>query len=384
MTAARTPQHILVVEDNLDDLMLVRQALLKHVSVVRHAATLAAALEVCAQQTPDAVLLDLLLPDSQGLATLMRLHEAWPVLPIVVLTELDGDRLGSEAIAAGAQDWFRKGDLDDRVLPRVIAYAYQRQVMLNRLVISEAQARAATHAMERTVAVVSHDLRTPLQGIRACARAVKERGQVNDQLLPMLTAIEDETTRLSDLANNLIDIQRIACGQMPWRWSTLLPSKVATDTAMSLHEIAETAGISLLAHADNHASLMGDGPAQRRLVTNLVSNSISHSGAAHITVQCEVDASKVRYLVIDDGLGIHPSSANRLGRPFATNSEASPTGGVGLGLAICLGIAAAHGGHLSIHSRRGKGTRVEAVLRGDLTMPLTAKGHETFREIDVA
>jgi len=379
----RARRRILVVEDNADDVLFVRRALRQSDDEVMHAETLADALVTCARELPDAVLLDLELPDSHGLTGLRRLHAGHPRLPIVVLTGLDDERMGSQAIVAGAQDWFCKGDLDEKTLPRVITYACQRQEMLHRLHRSESSARAATMAMERTLTMVANQLRSPLLEIRTCAMTALERNLVSAPGVPLLKAIGEEAAWVGELASNLIDFQRIVSGRMTWQWQTYDPAEVVAEATAALQDSAALAGITLVTQTEGHATLRGDGKAQRRLVANLVANALTHSDATTITVRCDAEAGSACYTVSDDGRGIDPVEKARLGRPFANDSHSIPTRGAGLGLAICIGIAAAHGGHLSIHSRHGAGTRVAAVLK-DLPRPLSAHVPERFRELDIA
>jgi signal transduction histidine kinase len=400
------PRQILVVEDNPDDLLLVRRALeAKNACVVHHADSLQAAIDHCARSMPDAVLLDLHLPDSVGLETFTRLHSLHVGLPIVVLTGLDDALLGESAIAAGAQDWFRKDDLHPRLLQRVVAHACQRQSLLRALQISEsralaneslarsnellakaneAKARLERAAMERMLAIVSHDLRAPVHGIRACIQSLIDHNEVAASGLPLCKAISTETGNLIELATNLIDIDRIANGNMPWHWDGADPGQVVHDVATTLHPLAATVGTRLSVGKVAATPIHGDNLACHRLLTNLVVNAIRHSGAANIELSCCGDGSGAKFLVADDGRGIDPAARARLGKPFATSDESGARGGVGLGLAISLGIADAHGGYLSIISRKGKGTCIKAVLRGDLTIPHQPQGFAMFKELDLA
>jgi signal transduction histidine kinase len=390
-------REILVIEDNPDDHLLVRRALqAQGTPVVKHAETLQQALTLCTEHLPDAVLLDLHLPDSHGLDTFRLLHAAHPALPIVVLTGLDDESLGERAITAGAQDWFRKDDLHPRLLLRVLNHAIQRQALLLALTASESRAQASEAlakanetrarnermAMESMLAIVAHDLRAPLQGIRASIASLLDHGELASTGLPLCEAIGKEADHLIDLATNLIDVDRIANGRMPWQWGGADPTQVVREVATALTPWAAISGSRLSVGAASAPLIHGDGSACRRLVTNLVGNAIRHARATNILMSCTGDGSAAEFVVMDDGRGIDPANKDRLGRPFASTDEAA-RGGVGLGLVISLGIAAAHGGHIAIRSRLGKGTQVKAVLR-DLEHPRPPHGAEQFQELDLA
>ena len=125
----RADVRLLLVEDNTGDAVLVREILrtalagrfeLVHVErledACRHIADVGAA----------CILLDLSLPDAQGLEAVTRMRAAGPDVPIVVLTGIDDERLGLRAVQQGAQDYLIKGRADDRMIGRSIRYAIER------------------------------------------------------------------------------------------------------------------------------------------------------------------------------------------------------------------------------------------------------------------
>src|SRR3954467_11290314 len=125
--AASAPLRILLVEDDDGDALLVEELLDisgAHVEITR-APTLADARRADLAEI-DCVLLDLDLPDAQGLAGLHRLKTDRPDLVVLVLTGLDDERRGNEAVGAGAQDYLVKGQIDGQGLPRAVRYAVER------------------------------------------------------------------------------------------------------------------------------------------------------------------------------------------------------------------------------------------------------------------
>lgn len=128
---------ILLVEDEPAHVILVKRALSKsataHFSfeteVVDH---LSKAIELMHNDIFDVVLLDLGLPDSQGLETVLNVHEANPDIPIVVLTGLSDEEVGVQAMQKGAQDYLIKEQYTPGILARAIRYAIERQKEINR------------------------------------------------------------------------------------------------------------------------------------------------------------------------------------------------------------------------------------------------------------
>jgi two-component system cell cycle response regulator len=123
---------LLLIEDDPGDAEWLQHMLSEDPRMrfkMRCAPRLQAGLDAIAKDRPHLVLLDLALPDSQGLATFTKLHTFAPTLPVIVLTGLADDTLAVEAVRKGAQDYLVKGELDVRVLTRVIRYALERNRM---------------------------------------------------------------------------------------------------------------------------------------------------------------------------------------------------------------------------------------------------------------
>jgi signal transduction histidine kinase len=122
--------RVLLVEDNLADVRLI-QAMTAEVTAtpfeITHESRLGTGLRRLQAESYDLLLLDLGLPDSQGLSTFALAHGAAHSLPIIVLTGDSDDQLALEALRSGAQDYLVKGDVDGRVLMRAIRYAIERK-----------------------------------------------------------------------------------------------------------------------------------------------------------------------------------------------------------------------------------------------------------------
>lgn len=132
---------VLVVEDNRGDARLIGEAFAETIRGfdVSYADSLSVACDRLGSDHPDVVLLDLGLPDSQGLDTMRAIRHRAPDVPVVVLTGLSDERTGSEAVAAGAQDYFVKGDVHPHALERAIVYAVHRQHILQALDAARAE-----------------------------------------------------------------------------------------------------------------------------------------------------------------------------------------------------------------------------------------------------
>jgi len=128
--------RVLLIEDNEADAVLIREILAEVTGTIfdlKWADRLSTGLERLAEGGVDVILLDLGLPDSQGLETLVKVQTQVPEVPTVVLTGLEDQTLATQAMRAGAQDYLVKGQVDSNLLGRSIRYAIGRQRLLMEL-----------------------------------------------------------------------------------------------------------------------------------------------------------------------------------------------------------------------------------------------------------
>jgi signal transduction histidine kinase/DNA-binding NarL/FixJ family response regulator len=151
--------RILLIEDNVGDAGLLRAAF-NEVSTdnfsfrVAHVDRLTHALESLAKDPFDLVLLDLSLPDTRGIDTVVRVRDAAPSLPIVIMTGLDDENVAIEAMRQGAQDYLVKGQVDSGMLVRAMRYAIERkriEAQLHRLRNRDAVLREINVALTSTL-----------------------------------------------------------------------------------------------------------------------------------------------------------------------------------------------------------------------------------------
>lgn len=157
---AKSSIRVLLVEDNPTDVLLLREALAEVRLAdfeLSYVSQLADARDYLNQTAVDVILLDLGLPDSQGLETLLKLRQQTARTPIVVLTGLADEELGLKALQAGAQDYLVKGQVDGWGLARAIRYAIERQRSDEALRESEAKLRILFNLLPVGVSVLDRE-----------------------------------------------------------------------------------------------------------------------------------------------------------------------------------------------------------------------------------
>lgn len=230
--------------------------------------------------------------------------------------------------------------------------------------------RAAEQSRRQLVAFVSHDLRTPLAGIRALSEAIAD-GVVSDgEVRVQAKHIEQETIRLSEMVDDLFEMAKINAGAVSAPYERVALDEVVDDV-MATHRIAAgRAGVAL--HADvpvTPVRVIGSDRALVRVLSNLVGNAIAHTPAGgRVTLAIGVDGEGAWARVDDTGVGINAADLPRVfdvayrgSNDRVPRTDSSLPSGSGLGLAIAAGLVRAHRGTLSAHNL-AHGARFEVRL----------------------
>ena len=234
----------------------------------------------------------------------------------------------------------------------------------SRLEASRERERALESSRRELVAWVSHDLRTPLAGIRAMAEALED-GVVDDDpetVRRYHTGLRREADRLAGMVDDLFELSRINASALRLTLQEISLADVVSDAVASATPVAAAKGVRLVGDAAGGLpSVEGSLPELGRVLRNLLSNAIRHTPAdGVISVRASSDGDSA-YVEVADACGGIPDSD--LARVFevAFRGTAARTpgddGGAGLGLAIARGLVEAHHGEISI-SNHGPGCRV--------------------------
>jgi signal transduction histidine kinase len=230
--------------------------------------------------------------------------------------------------------------------------------------------RAAEASRRELVAWISHDLRTPLAGIRAMAEALAD-GVVFEprEVAGYASRIGGETRRLSGMVDDLFELSRITAGALELTLSEVALQDVVSDALAGQSPVADRKQVRLVANANAWPVVLGSDPELARVVRNLVSNAIRHTPPdGTVAVQLGVDGANA-VLSVDDSCGGIPEQ--ELSRVFevafrgGSARTPAPRGdepiGAGLGLAIAKGLVEAHRGRITAHNH-GPGCRFEVRL----------------------
>ncbi|MEE9465115.1 MAG: response regulator [Candidatus Neomarinimicrobiota bacterium] len=221
------PCHLLLVEDNESDVLLLKQMLAsihkpgmlqQHFDLV-YADRPSIAIQKLAEEEIDLILLDLSLPESRGLDTFTKINGAAPNLPIIVMTSLDDEEVGIQAVRSGAQDYLIKGQVQGELLVRSIMYAIERKQAEEKLRESEARFRTLVEHAPEAIIVLDAD-----QGrfVDANGRAVHLFGIEHTELLGLDISHISPEVQPNGRPSNEVFMEKVHAaltdGNPPFEW----------------------------------------------------------------------------------------------------------------------------------------------------------------------
>jgi diguanylate cyclase (GGDEF)-like protein/PAS domain S-box-containing protein len=194
----RPIKQLLLIEDNAGDARLIREMFNEHgaldIELVR-ATTMSEAEEQLCQRMFDIMLLDLGLPDSQGLDAVRRAHSAAPRVPLVVLTGMDDESLAAQALQVGAQDYLIKGQIETRGLLRALRYAVERKTMEEALFVEKERAQVTLNCIGDAVICTDASGNITFLNIVAEKMTSWSRQEANGRPVAEVFQIVDANTR---------------------------------------------------------------------------------------------------------------------------------------------------------------------------------------------
>lgn len=239
---------------------------------------------------------------------------------------------------------------------------------------------AARHAAERAsaakdefLAVLSHELRSPLQGILGWLGVLRAGGNDATQQERAVQAIERGVRLQAQLVGDLLDASRVVAGKLHVERAALDPAALLRECLDEIQPLVVEKGVELQIDVADCGAVMGDGRRLRQSISNLLANAVKFTPAGgRITVRCHEVSGRVVLTVSDTGEGIDGQFLPHLFDRFsqAVAARPHPTGGLGLGLSIARQIIELHGGTISAHSDGlGRGSTFEIALPGSPEVP---------------
>ena len=226
------------------------------------------------------------------------------------------------------------------------------------------EAKESARVKTAFLATVSHELRTPMNGVIGMTSLLMESSLTLEQQSYAET-IRQCGEALLQLINDVLECSKIEAGKLELECLDFNLRTTVEQVLAQFAERAETKGLELtgLVHAAVPTGLKGDPGRLRQILTNLVANAVKFTDKGEVTLQAYLeedlpDTTVIRFEVTDSGIGISPTTQDKLFRPFvqADSSTTRKYGGTGLGLSISKQLVELMGGQIGVRSTEGQGS----------------------------
>jgi signal transduction histidine kinase len=353
--------NVLLVEDNMGDARLLYEGMeeaLPGQFKMTHVRRLSETLEYLWEDTCSVVLLDLGLPDSHGLDTLVLVRAQAPDVPIVVLTGFQDEETGDQALIEGAQDYLIKGQVDSKLLARSMRYAIARKAAEHAMLqegIALAKADELQRSRQRLIAVHERVRRSVASQLH---HGVEEKLRTAAVRLRELMTVTDPTSGTTRVMSEVVESLQVSAEQVDGLGRQLYPESLAEGLIPTLRSLggrlAATTTVEIILdeelerqeEAGHNLFPEPMGLAMYRIAEEALTNMAKHSKASKVSLRLDpLQPGWWRLKVEDDGQGFDLASVHG-----------------GLGMATLHDYAAAMGGECVIQSAPGVGTEITAAL----------------------
>ncbi len=321
----------------------------------------------------DCIFIDYRLPDGNGIELLQKLREQGIRVPIISLTGQNDDRVAVELMKAGASDYLSKTQISPAQLRQVfqnVMRVYNAEVAME---LAYQHREELLAQKEEFIARMTHDLQTPLVGANRMLELLCDDvfGNLPAQAKSNLKIIERSNQDLLRMVRNLVEAYTYDADAKQFNFIPIDLARLIAEVVSELTPIAVTKNLELTAKIiaslpetlrerdlpDANFQVAGDRLELKRLITNLVGNSLKFTDLGKISIELmpsTPDFPTVTIAVCDTGTGIPESDLGNLFERFRRGNHKRSNSG--LGLYLSKQIVEAHGGKISVRSKVGEGS----------------------------
>ncbi|HEY9852163.1 MAG TPA: response regulator [Leptolyngbyaceae cyanobacterium] len=336
---------------------------------------------------PDLILLDLMMPEMDGLQVceILKANPDYQEIPVIFITASQEQENVLQAFERGAVDYVTKPFSPPELLARVRTHLElkhtkdQLKNTLKQLVKARDAALEAARIKTQFLANMSHEIRTPMNAVLGMTEILLNT-PLNEHQLDCLKTLKSSGENLLMIINDILDFSKLEAGAVRLEKEQFALHSVIKELIDLLTPQAEAKGIKLNYTIDSHVpeTSIGDATRLRQILTNLISNAIKFTEVGEVTVkvankslwqpETTEELSSVSsainkpiellFSICDTGIGISQEDRQKLFKSFsqADSSSIRKYGGTGLGLVICKQLVQLMGGEIGCHSILGQGS----------------------------
>lgn len=357
---------ILVVDDVEQNVAVVSQILRTNGYGVMAAFNGETALRMLEKRIPHLILLDIMMPGMDGFEVCAKIkeNENLSQIPIIFLSALSDTDVKVKAFNTGGVDYISKPFQEAEVLARVAVHIkIARLEHEQRELIDQLSER--NEEKDRLMQIVSHDLRSPLGGIKGLSQILAdgEEAEMPELVREFSEIIVQTSDTLLNLVNDLLDLAKIESGKQRVNLAEFDIIGTLQNAVKLQEKVAQSKGLQLIFEqtlATVPFQIVADEPKIMQVINNLLSNAIKFTpkgGSVALRVQPQND-DRLLIMVQDTGIGIPAEHLPRVFEKFGSHQRSGTSGekGTGLGMTIVKRFVELHGGAIDVESQQGKGT----------------------------
>ncbi len=360
---------ILIVDDNPKNIQVVGNLLSREGYPTAFALGGEQALDMAKNDRFDLILLDVMMPETDGFEVCERLknEESTKAIPVIFLTaKTDADSI-AKGFESGAYDYVAKPFISRELLARVRTQLHLKSAS-DELNHRYEKIKRLEDARETLTSMIVHDLRNPLTAVMSGAELLGISGAVSDDssASETLRLISNASRTMLDMTTALLDVARFEAGEMVLKMETTILSDVVEKVLETLRFSLDEKKLSLRVDlAENIPPLHADREVLRRIIVNIMGNAIRFAPwESAITLSAALEEACVRLTVSDEGPGIPAEYHDKIFDKFSQVEmhKSRKKYSTGLGLTFCKMAVEAHGGEIGVASEPGKGCRFLVTL----------------------
>ena len=379
---------ILIVDDLPENVLILKKTLLREGYKTEIATNGMDAIKMVKDIKPDLILLDVLMPHTDGYEVCERIknNPETERIPVIFLTALHDMNYIVDGFNSGGVDYISKPYSIPELLARVKTHVELKKLhdlnisYINKLFeknreLNETKAKLIelNNSKDKFFSIIAHDLRNPFQGlIKAIDYIINDFDSLNNhEILEILKDLSSSSSNIFKLLENLLEWSRVQSGKIPLNKVNQNIHQLVENCIDILKEIARQKEIILINEIDTYLVGFFDVNMISTVLRNLISNSIKFSNKdSIIKVQSQQPDNKfIEISVSDNGVGIPEEKLYQIFSLGAKNTNLGTSGekGTGLGLILCKELVEKNGGTISVISKENLYTKFS------FTVPISIK-----------
>ena len=354
-------EKILIVDDEPNNFDVIEAQLLEEKYELSYASSGIKALQRLPLFRPDVILLDVMMPEMDGVEVCQRIKSdpQWSHIPIVAVTALNSKQDMARCLERGADDFISKpvSGLELRARIRSMLRIKQQYDTLQKQRDTLADILKLREEMSH---MIVHDLRNPIACIIFAGELLKEEKNLSNLSRKKVERIVSSGQRLQSLTNDLLVMAKLESGNLTLKRETINFCQLAHQVIADFEPLAAQKGIQLVSEVPLTRKFVNlDTNLFRRVLDNLLSNAMkfspNNSQVCFRVHYPQNESVQVRIKIADRGPGVSKDLQQIIFQKYAVGTLVEGIEQIGLGLAFCKMIVEAHGGQIFVEDNQPKG-----------------------------